>query len=419
MFFLKSTKTSIGSNISSILSIINRKKGESQVGILAVLVNLWFLIGPSSAFAIVDPLAVPNNKFGIHIISPVPDEASPAASLVNSSGGDWGYVTLVIGRKDMVHDKWQEFFNDLSRRHLIPIVRLATEPGSSPAGGWKRPDLGEAQAWTDFLDSLTWPTKNRYVVIFNEPNQGQEWGGTVDPADYAKTLDKFITTLKNKNQDFFILNAGLDASAPSEQPFFEDEAFFLRQMNEAIPGIFDKLDGWVSHSYPNPGFTGLPDAIGRATVRNYDWELSELKSCCLSKTLPVFITETGWKHAEGLVFNPNLPSADTVGEYYKKAFEEAWSDSRIVTVTPFLLTYQEAIFDHFSFRKISNDGENGFYPQFDVVKDLPKPAGKPVIELKKAEPKIDLDLTSHKYLTEIKSSSSNFLSALFNLIHWN
>lgn len=193
--------------------------------------------------AIVDPLSVPNNKFGIHIIKPTPDESSPAASLVNSSGGDWGYITVIIEDRDRNIDKWQEFFNDLRRRHLIPLVRIATHPEGPPAGGWKKPTLGEENEWADFLNNLNWPTKNRYVIIFNEPNHGTEWGNFVDAKSYSEILDRFITALRNKNRDFFVLNAGLDASTPYQPPAYLDEITFLKQMAEAVPGIFNKLDG--------------------------------------------------------------------------------------------------------------------------------------------------------------------------------
>src|SRR3990167_1341043 len=92
---------------------------------LFLFFTFTFLLFPSAVHAVVDPLSVPNNKFGIHIIQATPDESSPAASLVNSQGGDWGYVTVLIEGKDKKKDKWQEFFNDLRRRHLIPIVRIA------------------------------------------------------------------------------------------------------------------------------------------------------------------------------------------------------------------------------------------------------------------------------------------------------
>ncbi|MCR4305966.1 MAG: hypothetical protein NUV73_02695, partial [Candidatus Daviesbacteria bacterium] len=260
------------------VSIITRNKPKYQerkkctiynVQFKIILLLFWFYILHftfyiPTAYAVVDPLSVPNNKFGIHIIQATPDESSPAASLVNGSG-DWGYVTVLVESNDRNHDKWQEFFNDLRRRHLIPLVRLATQPQNG--GFWKRPYEGEEIAWADFLDRLNWPTKNRYVTIYNEPNHGAEWGNSVDAKDYAKVLDRTITALKSKNSDFFVLNAGFDASAPPRAPKYEDQVTFMQLMEEAVPGIFEKLDGWVSHSYPNPEFAGSPDAVGRGTIR--------------------------------------------------------------------------------------------------------------------------------------------------------
>lgn len=336
---------------------------------------LLILFFPGNALATIDPFSVPNNKFGIHIISASFDEASEASKLVNSNG-DWGYVTVLIESKDRNTNKWNQFFDNLRKLHLIPLVRLATEPEGD---FWKRPYEGEEQAWADFLDNLNWPTKNRYVIIYNEPNHAAEWGNAVDAILYAQTLDKTITALKSKNRDFFVLNAGFDASAPSQPPRYEDELFFLRQMNEAVPGIFNKLDGWVSHSYPNPGFVGSPTAIGRGTVNTWAWELQKLAQLGVTKTLPVFITETGWKHAEGLKYESYLPSADTVSDYYRTGFENVWNDNRIVAVTPFLLNYQEDPFDHFSFRKTNS---LDYYPQYQSLFQMPKVFGQPIQENK-------------------------------------
>lgn len=333
--------------------------------------------------AIVDPLSSPNNKFGIHIISGTADESSPAAQLVNSSLGDWGYVTVLIASKDRSHDRWQAFFNDLRKKHLIPMVRLATQPEGSH---WKVPYEGEETAWADFLDNLVWPTKNRYIIIYNEPNQGQEWAGQVNPKSYAQVLDKTINALKNKSQDFFVLNAGFDASTPNKPPLYLDQLNFMRQMEEAVPGIFNKLDGWVSHSYPNPGFVGSPKATGRGTVRTWFWELQKLREFGVTKQLPIFITETGWKHAEGIDFDKSLPTAAQVGGYLKEAFQNAWSSNRIVAVTPFLLNYQEPPFDHFSFKKITGETQDikilgasypAFYEHYQSLAEMPKTVGKP------------------------------------------
>lgn len=350
---------------------------------LFVLLTFNFLLLTSPVHAIVDPLSSPNNKFGIHIISATSDEASPAAQLANSSGGDWGYVTVLVESKDRNHDKWQAFFNDLRIRHLIPIVRLATQPEGQY---WKLPYEGEEIAWADFLDNLVWPTKNRYIVIYNEPNQGKEWGGQVDPRSYAQVLDKTITALKNKSPDFFVLNAGFDASAPAKPPFYQDQLNFMKQMEKEVPGIFNRLDGWVSHSYPNPGYTGSPQATGRGTVRTWFWELQALRDFGVKKQLPIFITETGWKHAEGKELDRSFPKADTVAQYFKEAFNGAWGNERIVAVTPFLLNYQDTPFDHFSFKKITGEEQNvkilgaafpEYYEPYQALIDLPKSSGKP------------------------------------------
>ncbi len=325
----------------------------------------------STVYAIVDPFSTPNNKFGIHIIQATPDESSPSASLVNSSGGDWGYITFIIESKDRNQGKWQEFFNDLRRRHLIPLVRLATKPINEH---WETPYSGEEQAWADFLDNLNWPTKNRYIIVYNEPNHAKEWGNKIDAKSYAETLDKIITAVKNKNGDFFILNGGFDSSAPSKPPLYEDQLIFMKQMDMAVPGIFNRLDGWVSHSYPNPGFVGLPNGFGRSTIRGYVWEMQQLRNLGVTKNLPIFITETGWKHAEGLSYDPSLPAADTVATYYREAFQSAWNASEIVAVTPFLLSYQESPFDHFSFKKVNSPE---YYSIFETITSLPKVKGKP------------------------------------------
>ncbi len=350
-----------------------------RIILVSFLLLITCYLSPKTAFAVLDPLSVPNNKFGIHIITDSTDEASPAASLVNSTGGDWGYVTILITSKDRDTNRWQKFFDELRRRHLIPLVRLATKPQGAV---WERPYEGEEKAWADFLDSLNWPTKNRYVIVYNEPNHASEWGGAVDAAGYAQTLDKVINSLRAKSSDFFIINAGFDASTPQQIPNYQDEVSYLQEMNKAVPGIFDKLDGWSSHSYPNPGMVGSPDGVGRGTVRTWAWEAQVLKSLGVSKNLPVFITETGWKHAEGNNYNGSYPSEHQLTDYYTKAFDTAWNDKKIVAVTPFLLNYQDPPFDHFSFKRLRNapNGSNEdarYYPFYDGVQEIPKAKGLP------------------------------------------
>ena len=348
--------------------------------ILLVLSYFIFLFIYSSSV-----LALPNNIFGIHITHEA--DLDKAVELVNSSGGDWGYITIVIQDKDMDHKKWQTFFDKCRDKHLIPLVRLATH---SEGENWTKPSTDLINQYSNFLNSLNWPVKNRYIIVFNEPNHTKEWGGQANPKEYAQILNQAITVFKQKNQDFYMLNAGLDQAAPNSKTTM-DEAKFLREMNFEIPLIFERLDGWSSHSYPNHGFIGKPWETGKASVAGYKWELSYLKTLGNHKELPVFITETGWPH--GLMVNARLPgtlSAGNVGqgkwemggfykpeitaEYIKYAFENIWfKDNNIVAVTPFIINYPQEPFDHFSWINVS--GEK--YPQFDLVANFPKNRGIP------------------------------------------
>jgi len=310
-----------------------------------------------------------NNKFGIHLAQPHLEDLKKVAELVNSNGGDWGYVTLVIQENDRDSQKWQEIFDLLRKYHLIPIIRLATMPLGD---NWKRPNSSDAYSWADFLDSLNWVVKNRYVVLFNEPNHATEWGGAVDPKDYAKVAFSFAKTLKERNPNFFVMLAGFDASAPHLPPKFYDEKLFLKDLIDHQPEIFKFIDGWASHSYPNPAFSGSPYDFGRGTVRTYQWELNLLRQLGVEKELPVFITETGWERKK--------LSEEQVAQNFKIAFEQVWlPDEKIVAVTPFVLDYQMEPFLGFSWKR---KGDDGFYQQYYFVQSVAKTKGKPEQEEK-------------------------------------
>jgi hypothetical protein len=158
---------------------------------------------PGYTFAIENPSARPNNIYGIHILDE--NDLEDAAKLVNSSGGDWGYVTLVIRKDERDSQRWQKTFDKMRRLHLIPIVRIATIQVNSH---WEKPVQGEIDGWVSFLNSLNWVIKNRYVIIGNEPNHAAEWGNELNPQEYADYLSTLSEKLKNESGDFFILPAG-------------------------------------------------------------------------------------------------------------------------------------------------------------------------------------------------------------------
>lgn len=82
--------------------------------IIFLLILGIFLVSPTNSFA-------KNNKFGIHIMDE--HDLVDAANLVNSNGGEWGYVTIVIRDDQLNRDRWQSVFNQMRRLKLIPIVR--------------------------------------------------------------------------------------------------------------------------------------------------------------------------------------------------------------------------------------------------------------------------------------------------------
>ena len=333
------------------------------VSLLVSILTFFSLIFPGAAFAEENI-----NKFGIHILE-TPD-LNKASELVNSSGGDWGWVTIVIRDDDINFEKWQDFMDECRERHLVPLVRIATHNENSH---WVKPRFEDSQIWADFLGSLNWPTQDQHVIIFNEPNHAKEWGGEINPKEYAKILLEYSEKLKAKSEKFKILNAGLDLAAPNGKETV-DALRFMREMRQELPDIFEKLDGWCSHSYPNYGFVGKPWESGRVSIKGYEWELWVLKNHLgLKKQLPVFIAETGWpKNSSKLkVKSAKLRYYDekTTAEFLKQAFENVWlKDKRVKAITPFVLNYPQELFAPFSWF----DKEGNPAPQYETVKSLPK-----------------------------------------------
>lgn len=306
-----------------------------------------------------------NNKFGLYIYAENKDFFEIAQKLVNSDGGDWGYVLIPFNVKDRDEGKWGRVFNQLNNKHLIPVIQL-----------WDI-DVDDYKDQTkdaaEFLNGFVWPIKYRYISAYNEMNDSKFWYGRVAPREYAQILDYTITTFKKENPDFFVMNGAFNVSANDTNSSM-DSFEYMGEMNKAIPGIFDKLDGWASHPYPQPNFSGDPHADGRWSIRAYDDELDYLKNNLgVKKELPIFITETGWAHAEGNSYNSSYLPVDTVGEFFKIAFEEVWlKDDRVRAVMPFTIRYN-APYDHFSW--VNSD--NVPYKHYDVIKSLEKVKGDP------------------------------------------
>ncbi len=320
---------------------------------------LFCLFGVSTAKAIMDPLAVPNNRIGVHILDT--PEIGEAAKLINSSGGDWGYVTIPIRSNDRDTDKWTKFMMDARKLHIIPLLRIATFPQE---GIWATPTVFDLVDFANFFDALPWPTKNRYVILFNEPNHANEWGGEVSPAEYATLLIDANRIFKSHSQDYFLISAGLDMSAPNSQTSL-DALEFYRRMTMIQPQWYQSIDGLSVHAYPNPGFSSFPWTLSRYGITSYKYELAYLNSLKLSRSpaLPLFITETGWVN-------------DLGSNYYKTALDSYWNDRQIVAITPFILFAGTNDFSKFSLLTSSIQPTGSYQEIFKY----PKIAGSPLLE---------------------------------------
>lgn len=308
-----------------------------------------------------------NNKFGLYIYAEYLDYLEIAQNLVNSNGGEWGYVLIPYNVKDRDTKKWEEVFSRLNQKKLIPVIQLWDVDVSM----YKSQTKNSAQ----FLNKLVWPIRPKYISVYNEVNDSNFWYGYVDPKEYAEILNYTIDTFKQENEDFFIMNGAFNVSA-SDNNVSMDSFKFMNLMNNHIPGIFNKLDGWASHSYPQPNFSGSPYDTGRWSIRAYIDELNYLKNTLnVQKDLPVFITETGWAHAEGENYDSSFYPVAKIADFFKIAYQEYWlKDSRVRAVMPFTVRYK-APYDHFSW--INKDGVS--YLHYEVLKSLPKVKGEPPI----------------------------------------
>lgn len=307
-----------------------------------------------------------NNKFGLYIYAENKDFIRLADKLVNSNGGEWGYVLIPFNVRDLSYGKWQEVFDMLLEKKLIPIVQLHDI------------NVDKYEAETEnvarFLNSLVWPIKQRYISVYNEPNDAKFWYGRVAPKEYAAILNYTIDSFKEENPNFFMLNGALNVSADGAVQGYMDAFEYMSLMNKYVPGIFSKLDGFASHSYPQPNFSGSPYSQGRYSIRAYEEELEYLRDVLgVKKNLPVFITETGWAHAEGETYNSAFLPVSTTSEYIKKAYQDVWlKDDRVIAVTPFTIWYAPP-HDHFSW--VNEDKVP--YLQYEVIKSLKKQSGTP------------------------------------------
>jgi uncharacterized membrane protein (UPF0127 family) len=291
---------------------------------------------------------------GVHILSP--DEIDAAKSLANSSGGDWGYVTVPIQPVDRDLEKWQKFMHEAREKHLIPIIRITTIP---TGGTWDAGADTDLVDFANFLNALDWPVENRYIILFNEVNQSREWGGIVDPVKYTQIVKNARTIFKERSEHFFLLGPALDDALPDSTTSMSAKRY-LAAMVAHDSAVWSYFDGIAVHSYSNPGFAQPPRRNTFPGVTSYNYFFTQFKLA----DKPVFVTETGWDQTK--VTNQKLK------DYWTTAWEIWNTDPKVAAVTPFVLDGGGA-FPVFTLKKPDGSlSESG-----QAVFNLPKVAGNP------------------------------------------
>ena len=286
---------------------------------------------PSSAF-----VPLPPNQIGVHML--LSEGQTPwlwphwrdHVNLAAEAIGEGGYVLQLLsdGNRDRI--RWQMFLSSAGRNRLRPIVRIATRYDHKQRF-WRIPRADRnrvtyhrvAAEYRDFLESLRWPPGERVVIVGNEPNRGDEWGGKPDPRAYARYLRDVSAALRPLG--YKILNAPLDAYCPNSNGAridgvrYIDSESYLDAMHQEAPDFPQWIDGWASHPYPQGPFAAEPSeqsfkvdllngaenprhveaeaGIVNRGINGYGFELQKLRSYGAPE-LPVWITETGWRHSE-------------------------------------------------------------------------------------------------------------------------
>lgn len=363
----------------------------------------------------------PANRLGIHLLLDdgrnhwLPEVWAEHLRYAREAVGEWGYVVQLIRSDDLDVAKWQQFMDLCAELHLTPIIRLATVYNRR-AKWWEAPPLDIdgsyvtfAARYVAFLTALDWTTEPHYVIVGNEPNHGDEWGGSANPAAYARFLIDVADALHAADPNVRVLNAPFDPYTPHTNgaPFvngmtYFDAESFMDAMVAAQPDVFARIDVWASHSYPlgplteppwiqtyqvdylngatNPAHVEPPPGIHNRGVNGYEWELFKLATYGITN-LQVMITETGWLHAESTdtdASDPAFPAAPTAAAYLDLALrgnkgrsldypETGWTpwldDPRVIAIAPFALDGYPPEWGHVNWLMLDNAGNVlGTYP---------------------------------------------------------
>lgn len=300
--------------------------------------------------------------------------------------GPGGHVLVIFadmhpGRND-ADPSWKDSLEEAYKRQLIPIVRLAP-----PWGNRNIRDMGEsptsykglAQAYKNVIASLpkrdNWPI---YLAVHNEPNLCYEWvcagSGWLTEAqiasEYAHYLADVADAIHSLNDPRLKVTMGALAPGGATKCQCSGDGWeggttaitFLQKMKQAVPGVFDKLDVWATHSYPAKGegwgfFCPMPEA--ELGLKFFEKELAAIGK----PNMKVLVTETGWSINGDAGSGCPGQSREQVAAFTVDAYKKVWdTHPNILAVTPFML--RDGSWDAFAWTQV--DGNP--YPVYNAVR---------------------------------------------------
>jgi len=345
----------------------------------------------------VETIELPENRFGIGLVGP----GNPSQwDFTHNLTGDGGYIKLIFPGVEpnltSTPGEWVDAVCNSYSRSLIPVIRIGPPWGDRRIRNMS--DDGSFTSYTQIANkyamvvssvlSCVPPSTPIYFEIHNEPNLCYEWPcqpGEAPPnpavpanwmhySDMAKEYAFFLRDVSNAmraigDSRVKITNGGLAPGGVVSCECNGDGSGgfnpgitaldFIREMQNAVSDIWDKIDAWATHSYPASGLGyGFFDRYENCGpgLRFFENELSTA-----GRSFPVLITETGWTiHHESFNW-----SREEVADWTVRAYQDLWLvHPSILGVMPFML--QDPGWDNFAWV----DPSGNPYPVYNAVRSL-------------------------------------------------
>ncbi|GEM_PF-2223283 len=284
---------------------------KSQLTALLVLVLTASLL---SSFEPQPTRAAAPNKVGVNLAG-FYDTAYLRATA--RAVGEWGYVGVLTSPDQAF--RLQQLLDDCASLHLIPLLRISVTGGQDDR--WEKPQLRDALFWVNVFNTLNWHDLPRLLVVNNEVNLDQEWGGKANPAEYADWLSLFARTIRATASPpgaYKIMMSALTLGASDESGQTIHPATFVKGMKAAIPDIFNQVDGTAINIYTLRPYTDNR----RWNYLGYREQLD-----LMGRDVPVYIMEEG--------LDPHFPYTDQdLADQVRIGWPTWQNDPLVVTVMP-------------------------------------------------------------------------------------